>query len=265
MSTAVRKWGFLLTAWKLNLAGAMEFRMSFFLTAGMMMLNNAVFLFFWAVYFQNFTLVKGWSLHDVMMMWAVGTAGFGLSQSLFGNALRIASLVAQGELDTYLTQPKPVLLNLLVNRMSLPAVGDLLFGVILYGIFGDHSAAGFLKYGTACIAVMLLNLSFYVLTQSLAFFIGNAEGLGYQFFMGFITLTTYPTDIFKGWGKIMLFTVIPAGFISYIPVGFLRDADAGFMAGTAAAILVFGAAAATVFHRGLARYSSGNRIGMRSG
>lgn len=264
MSTAGNKYRFILTAWKLNLAGAMEFRMSFFLTAGMMMLNNAVFLFFWGVYFHRFPLVNGWSLTDVMMVWAVGTTGFGLVQMLFGNALRIAYLVAHGELDAYLVQPKPVLLNILVNRMSLTAIGDFLFGLILYGLFGGFSPLALLKFTAACLIAGAINLFFYVLTQSLAFYIGNAEGIGYQLFMGFITLTTYPTDIFKGWGKIMLFTVIPAGFISYMPIGLLRETDGGFLAGLAAAVLLFGAGAVLLFHRGLRRYSSGNRMGLRS-
>lgn len=264
MLTAAKKYTFILTAWKLNLAGAMEFRMSFFLTAGMMMLNNAVFLFFWGVYFQNFPLVKGWTLTDVMMVWAVGTTGFGMSNMLFGNALRISYLVAHGELDAYLIQPKPVLLNILVNRMSLTAIGDFLFGLILYGLFGDFSVPGMLKFAAACLITCAINLFFYVLTQSLAFYIGNADGIGYQLFMGFITLTTYPTDIFKGWGKIMLFTVIPAGFISYLPIGLLRETDWSFIAGLAAAVSLLGAAGIGTFHRGLARYSSGNRMGMRS-
>jgi ABC-2 type transport system permease protein len=263
MSTAAKQLRFMTTAWKLNLAGAMEFRMSFLLTAGMMMLNNAVFLFFWGVYFRNFSLVNGWELRDVMMMWAVGTAGFGLCGMLFGNALRIAYLVAHGELDAYLIQPKPVLLNILVNRMSLTAIGDLLFGLLLYGVYGDHSGAGVLKYAAAVLLALAFNLFFYVLTQSLAFFIGNAEGIGNQFFLGFITLTTYPTDIFKGWGKIMLFTVLPAGFISYMPIGFLREADPLFMTGAAGAAVLLGWMAFGVFHMGLKRYSSGNRMGLR--
>lgn len=263
MLTEARRYRYIWTAWKLNLAGAMEFRMSFFLTAGMMMLNNAVFLFFWNAYFQRFQLVNGWSLRDIMMLWAVGTAGFGLGNMLFGNALRISYLVAHGELDTYLCQPKPVLLNILINRMSLTAIGDFLFGLLLYAVYGDHSLPGAGKYAAAVLLAMLFNLFFYVLTQSLAFYIGNAEGIGYQFFIGFITLSTYPTDIFKGWGKIMLFTVIPAGFISFLPVGLLREADGRFLAVTLGAALFFGAAAWTVFHRGLRRYSSGNRVGLR--
>ncbi|MDF2924976.1 MAG: hypothetical protein K0R57_3890 [Paenibacillaceae bacterium] len=264
LTAAKRKYGFVLTAWKLNLAGAMEFRMSFFLTAGMMMLNNTVFLFFWAMYFQRFPLVNNWSAADVMMVWAVSTIGFGWSNILFGNSMRIAFLVAHGDLDAYLAQPKPVLLNLLVNRMSLTAVGDFLFGAIIYLCFGDLSVSGILKYLAASVISGLVFLFFHVLTQSLAFYIGNAEGIGYQFFISFVTFSTYPTDIFKGWGRLLLFTVLPAGFISYMPIGLLRDPDPLFIGGTLAATALLGTAAIFVFYQGLVRYSSGNRMGMRS-
>lgn len=268
MSTAANAWfkkySFVLTAWKLNLAGVMEFRMSFFLTAGMMMLNNAVFLFFWAMYFQRFPLVNGWSLNDVMMVWAVSTTGYGLSNVLFGNAMRIANLVAGGDMDAYLIQPKPVLLNVLVNRMSLLAAGDLLFGLITYGLFGDHTLSGVGKFAVAGILSAMIFTFFHILTQSLAFYIGNAENLGYQFFIGFITFSTYPTDIFKGMGRILLFTVVPAGFISYMPIGLLRTPDGWFLAGLLFATAVLGAGAIATFYKGLSRYSSGNRIGLKS-
>lgn len=264
VKSCLRKYGFVLTAWRLNLAGAMEFRMSFFLTAGMMMLNNAVFLFFWAMYFQRFPLVNGWSLPDVMMVWAVATTGYGFSNVFFGNALRIANLVAGGDLDAYLIQPKPVLLNVLVNRMSLLAAGDLLFGLLVYGLFGDHSLTGAGRFAAAAVLSTMIFTFFHILTQSLAFYIGNAENLGYQFFIGFITFSTYPTDIFKGMGKLLMFTVIPAGFISYMPIGLLREPDGWFVAGLLTVTAVLGAGSVTAFYQGLRRYSSGNRIGLRS-
>jgi ABC-2 type transport system permease protein len=58
---------------------------------------------------------------------------------------------------------------------------------------------------------------------------------------------------------VLLFTAIPAGFISSMPVRFIRDFDASF----AWAAFVFFVIALTVFHMGLRRYASGNRIGMR--
>lgn len=263
MSTAVNLGRLMWTCWKLNLAGAMEFRLSFLLTAGMMLLNNVVWIFFWGVYFNRFPVVNGWSFADVMMMWAVATTGFGLSATLFGNSLRIASLVSTGDLDTFLAQPKPVLPHVLVSRMSVTAIGDFLFGVLVYLRFGDVSLVGALKFAAAALLAMLIYVFFHVLTQSLAFFIGNAEGLGYQFFVAFITFSTYPSDIFRGFGKVLLFTALPAGFISYMPIGFLRGFDAPFMAAALTACAVLTAAGTGLFYAGLRRYSSGNRIGAR--
>ncbi|MCP1312226.1 ABC transporter permease [Paenibacillus tyrfis] len=254
---------FVWTCWKLNLTGAMEFRLSFLMTAGMMMVNNAVWIFFWGLYFQRFPVVNGWELQDVMMMWAVSAGGFGLSAVLFGNAYRLASLVASGQLDLYLTQPKPVLLHILVSRMSVSAIGDVLFALLLYGLFGDRSPLGLLKFVLALLIAMLIFLFFVVTTQSLAFYIGQAEAIGQQLFNAILTFSTYPTGIFSGWGRLILFTVIPAGFISYLPIGLLREADLAFTLQALGMTGLVTAAGLWFFHRGLRRYSSGNAMGLR--
>ncbi|TVY08996.1 ABC transporter permease [Paenibacillus cremeus] len=260
---SVRLVQFVLTCWKLNLAGAMEFRMSFLMTAGMMMVNNAVWILFWGLYFQRFQVVNGWSLHDVMMMWAVSAGGFGLSAVFFGNAYRLATLVAGGQLDVYLSQPKPVLLHLLISRMSVSAIGDILFALVLYALFGDLTVAGLLLFGLALLIAMLIFLFFVVLVQSLAFFIGNAEGLGQQLFNAILAFSTYPTGIFKGWGRLILFTVIPAGYVSYLPIGLLREVDTGFLLQALGMTVLVTACGLWFFHYGLKRYSSGNMTGLR--
>jgi len=263
MSTVAKHFSFMWACWKLNLAGAMEFRLSFLMTAGMMFVNNAVWVFFWGIYFTTFPSVNGWDLQDVMMMWAVGAGGFGLSASLFGNAYGIAGLVATGQLDTYLAQPKPVLLHVLVSKMSLSAIGDIVFGLTLFGIFGDLSPLGILKFLLALVIATLIFTFFNVAVQSLAFYIGNAEGVGHQLFITFITLATYPTDIFKGAARVLLFTVLPAGFISYLPVGLLRETNAEFLLlalGMAIGLTLLGS---WLFYRGLRRYGSGNMLTVR--
>ncbi|WP_426448929.1 ABC transporter permease [Paenibacillus sp. S-38] len=251
------------TCWKLNLAGAMEFRMSFLMTAGMMMVNNTVWILFWGLYFQRFPVVNGWTLQDVMMMWAVSAGGFGLSAVFFGNAYRLASLVAGGQLDVYLAQPKPVLLHLLVSRMSLSAIGDVLFALILYVMFGELSPLGILRFALALLIAMLIFLFFVVAVQSLAFYIGQAEGIGHQLFQAILAFSTYPTGIFSGWGRLLLFTVIPAGFISYLPIGLLREADLGFTLQALGVSLLLTIVGMGIFHLGLRRYTSGNGMGMR--
>jgi ABC-2 type transport system permease protein len=263
MLTGVKMIRLMYTCWKLNLAGALEYRMSFFLTAGMMLVNNFVWIFYWSIYFNRFQVVNGWSFEDVMMMWAIGAGGFGLAAVFFGNCFTIANLVANGLIEPFLVQPKPVLPHLLVSRMSISAIGDVAFALILYGIFGDHHLLGIIKFGTALMLATLIFICFNVLVQSLAFYIGNAEGLGFQMNMGFLTFSTYPTGIFHGVGKLILFTVIPAGFISYMPIGLLRHIEWPYLTGLMGITLLLTAGSITLFYRGLRKYSSGNQITMR--
>ncbi|WP_199615258.1 ABC transporter permease [Paenibacillus alkalitolerans] len=256
---------FLWTCWKCNLTGAMEFRVSFLLTAGMMLLNDFVWIFFWSVFFDRFKVVNGWELQDVMMLWAVSAGGFGIAATLFGNMNRIASMVANGQLDVYLVQPKPVLLHVLVSRMSVSAIGDASFSVLLYAMFGDGSWIGFWKYVLAHIVSAAIFLFFCVAANSLAFWFGNAEGLSQQLFVSLISFSTYPTDIFRGAGRLIIFTAIPAGFISYMPIGLMRDAvEIDFLVGALAMSAGLAAGATWLFYTGLRRYSSGNLMTMRS-
>ncbi|MBD0302588.1 MAG: ABC-2 family transporter protein [Tolypothrix sp. T3-bin4] len=78
-----------------------------------------------------------------------------------------------------------------------------------------------------------------------------------------LTFSTYPATLFEGWVKLLLYTLIPAGFVTYLPIAALRQlslihtilAVAG-----AVAVLFVGAG---VFYHGLRRYSSGNLMEMR--
>ncbi|HEU4962761.1 MAG TPA: ABC-2 family transporter protein [Bacilli bacterium] len=261
MSTVAKYLRFTMACWKLNLAGAMEFRMSFLLTAGLMIVNNAVWIFFWQIYFQRFPIVNGWEVSDVMMLWAVAAGAFGVANSFFGNADNIGNLIVTGQLDTYLAQPKPVLLHVLISRMSVSALGDLLFGFLVYGIFGDHTWIGLGKFVVALLLATLVFVFFSVVVQSLAFYVGNSEGLVGQELL--ITFATYPTDIFRGATKVLLFTALPAGFISYMPIGLLSDLHPAFLWGAVAVVLVLAVGGTFLFYRGLRRYGSGNVIGMR--
>jgi ABC-2 type transport system permease protein len=243
----------------------MEFRMSFLMTAGMMVVNNFVWIFFWSLFFERFDVVNGWSLQDVMMLWAVSAGGFGIASTLFGNMNRIASMVANGHLDVYLVQPKPVLLNVLASRMSVSAIGDAAFSVMLYIMFGDVSWLGFAKYALAHVVAAAIFLFFMVIINSIAFWIGNAEGLTGQMLNALLSFSTYPTDIFKGWGRLVIFTAVPAGFISYMPIGLMRDAvQLDFLLGALGMSLALAIGGTWFFYRGLRHYSSGNRMTLRS-
>ncbi|MBB6673187.1 ABC transporter permease [Cohnella nanjingensis] len=256
-------WRFLVACWKANLSSALEYRLSFLLLAGMMLVNNLMWLFFWSLFFARFPVVQGWELRDVMMLWAISAGGFGWASVLFGNYYRIATIVSSGQLDVYLSQPKPVLLHVLASRMSVMAAGDFLFGLLVYAWAGDHTIRGFLLFAAGLLLAGLLFMGIMIIVGCLAFWYGNSEGIAQQVFNSFVALTTYPSDIFRGVARTILFSVVPAGFISYLPIGLLRYFDPAFVFVAVLVTLGLLAIGIVLFYVGLRRYASGNAITVR--
>jgi ABC-2 type transport system permease protein len=245
---------------RVNLQSALEYRVSFVSQIFSMLLNDLLWLFFWLFYFGRFRLVGGWGRQEIVTLWAVVAVGFGLATALCGNLFRIAGIIVRGELDLYLSLPKPVLPHLLISRMSLTALGDIAFGVLVFGILTRPSPAAWLLFVLFTITTASVFIGFGIITQSLTFWLGNGEGVAQQLVNAMISFSTYPTIIFHGWVKVALFTVIPAGFVAYVPVRLLQQFSWGWLVGLLAFCAGILGGAGLVFHTGLRRYESGNLI-----
>jgi ABC-2 type transport system permease protein len=263
MSTVAKTVRFLGYYVKVNWQGAMEFRASFLTQMITMMINNGVWIAFWGIYFTQFPVVNGWELRDILLLWGITAGGYGWAVALCGNSLRMANMIATGQVDLYLTMPKNVLLHMLISRMSFSAWGDYLFSWILFFTVWGFSFTLLGKYVLAQFLVGILFLSVFLIGQSLAFYIGNSEGLSGQIFMAMITFTTYPIDIFHGLTRIFLFVILPAGFVSSLPIAFFRDFTWTFFGQMILAVLIFVVLSVFIFYRGLRKYESGNMITMR--
>jgi ABC-2 type transport system permease protein len=79
-----------------------------------------------------------------------------------------------------------------------------------------------------------------------------------------ISFSTYPMDIFNGAVRLLLFTVLPAGFISFIPLQLLHRFTWPLVGIMIAATLIIVLLAASIFELGMRRYESGNLMGMQS-
>ena len=246
-----------------NMATALEYRASFMTQVFSMMLNDAFWVAFWWIYFSRFPVVNNWQLQDILTVWAVLATGFGLATGIFGNSLNLASMIARGEMDFYLTVPKNPLLHVLVSRMSIPSWGDLLFGIVVYLGFVHPSLSQLGLFLVLVLLVGVVFVSFSVLVESLAFFIGGSQGLSRELVNALITFGTYPMGIFDGVVKVILFTLVPAGFISYIPVMLLHSFDWTMFMELFGFAIGLTLLSWLVFFVGLRRYESGNLLSMR--
>jgi ABC-2 type transport system permease protein len=248
---------------RVNLQGALEYRASFFGQAFAMLLNDGMWLVFWVAFFDRFRLVAGWGRIEIVMLWAVVAAGFGLATTICGNLFRLAGMITRGELDAYLSLPVPALPHLLMSRMNLTAPGDIVFALAGFGWLAHPDPAQWVLFAVFSLTSAAIFVGFGVITQSLSFWLGSGEGLAGQLSNALISFSTYPTVIFRGAVKLALFTVLPAGLIAYVPVRLLREFSWPMFAGLLLFASAIVALAFAVFHAGLRRYESGNLVTMR--
>ncbi len=247
-----------------NLRAALEYRFAFWASVLSMVLNDGMWIAFWTIFYARFPAVRGYELRDVLTIWAIAALGFGLSLGVFGNCWFYAQIVAEGRLDFYLLLPRPVLLHVLVSRMSPSAWGDAAFGLALYLAVARPTPAELGAFLVVSLAAGVIITAFGSIVNALAFWLGQAEGLAQQLQGILITFSTYPTTLFTGVVRVVLFTAIPAGFIAYVPVRFLREWEPWQMAAVLGAAAAYALAGVLVFARGLRRYESGNLVALRS-
>ncbi len=229
-----------------------------------MMINDSMWVFFWMLYFEKFPVLNGWGRQDLFVLWAVITFSFGIAFGLCAQALRLSELITQGQLDYYLALPKNVLLHILVGQIRPANLGDLFFGPILLAIFVDMNFQKWICFVIGAILAGIIYLSFFVIVGSLAFFAGSSEGISGGVGNALIHFSTYPTRIFSGWTRVILFTLIPAGFIAEVPVDMIRRFNVQDLIIMMGAASTFATVAWIVFHLGLRRYESGNLMSLRS-
>jgi ABC-2 type transport system permease protein len=221
-----------------------------------MIVNDGVWIVFWALFFRRVGTLGGWDLDGIIVLQAVLTASGGITLGLLANARRVGTLALEGGLDPILTLPVPILGHVLLRRIDPTNLGDLVFGVTLFAVAGHPTPTRVGLYLAVVLASATLLTGFLVLTGSLAFFAGRGEG-GELGFHAMVLLGSYPVDVFAGAAKVVLYTAVPAAFVSTVPARLIEGFDAPqavALVGVASAVAL---AAWATFTVGLRRYTSG--------
>lgn len=222
-----------------------------------MIVNDVVWVAFWLLFFRRVGSVRGWDADSVLLLLAVLTTAGGIALGVLANARQVGRMAIAGELDSVLTLPVPPLAYLLLRRVEVVNVGDFVFGIGLFLVAGSPTLIRTVVFVGVVLAAATLMTSFLVLTGSLGFFLGRNEGgeLGTH---AIVLLGAYPVDLFAGVAKVVLYTVVPAVFVSNVPARLVESFDLGLAAWLLLATAVFATAAWATFTLGLRRYASGS-------
>ena len=240
---------------KYNIMREMANPVTFVTNVVFMILNDAAILVQWFILFRLRDDIGGYTIREVLLLWGLTAASFGLSRVLFTRAFSLSELIISGKLDSYLVQPKNVLLSVVTSATNISAIGDLLYGLILLGFCGFSMRLLFLFLLFTVTGTVILT-AFAVILGSLSFWFVRTEMVGNQMVSGMISFMTYPDGIFQGISRFLLYFIIPVGMAVYHPVHLMTEFDAGMFLEVIAYAVLLMAAAVIVFYRGLRRYSS---------
>jgi ABC-2 type transport system permease protein len=242
---------------RLAIADAVANRRSFYVQVIAMAINDLTWVIFWVLFFNAVGSVRGWQSHDVLLLFSIMLTSAGISLGLLGNSRKLGQLVADGEIDAALALPLDPLAYLLARRCDTALLGDLAMGPLLYAYAGDHSVQSIATFIAGVLLGSIVMVGFLVAVSSLTLFFG---GRGEQADLGFqamLIMASYPLDIFGGQVKLVLFTLIPAAFVTGLPTSLLRDFDPATALALLAAAIGFASLGVGLFRLGLRRYASG--------
>ncbi len=160
----------------------------------------------------------------------------------------------------YLGRPRPPLIGLLFRESRVSGFGDILTGPALWFWFGSYSLVEFIVLIIMGIFASVIILSAALVINCLPFFQKQGRSPTDQLLESFIIISIYPQNGFSIGVKILLLTVIPAGFIAFFPINAVRNFDVLHMGLMGCAAVFYMSMAVVIFNFGLRRYTSGNKV-----
>lgn len=255
---------FLLISLKYNVKSSLEYKASFIIQTIFMFINNGFFLIFWALVFDvNNGDVKGLEMRDILFVWSIAPASWGISNFLFGGLRQINHYVLTGSLDTYLLQPKNIILSIATSKCDFAAFGDFLYGAVV-GWIACGDLTMYLKFWMYVIFGTIVTCAVFILIRILVIWLGEVEQIAHIYENSlFITFCTYPYEIFGGFTKALMFTLVPAAYVSHLPIKLMSSFDIKSFLILVGATIIISVLAVVVFYSSLKKYESGNNIAMK--
>ncbi|MDD2325137.1 MAG: ABC-2 family transporter protein [Alphaproteobacteria bacterium] len=224
--------------------------MSFF-----MMLQNTMFFVLWLILFDSTGDMSGYKLTDVARCFAVVNTAIGLMLFFCQGVRTIPYKVADGSMDFFLTKPAHPLPLLMFSASAPASLGDVFYGPLMLWLFGDLSGVG--QWGLMLVLMVLTSIIFFSATlafYSIPFWLKGSARFPDQLFEMFIIASTsilknQPLSV-----KIVIYTIIPAGFMSNFPLDLARHfniQDFGIMI---LAAIFYATLAVAIFNAGVRRY-----------
>lgn len=210
----------------IHVKSAMQYKMSFFLTAlGQFLVSFSVFLGIYFM-FQRFPSVEGFTYEESLLCFGIVLLQFSLAEMAVRGFDQFSSMVRTGEFDRVLVRPRGLVLQVLGSKFEMTRIGRIVQGIVM---FGYSLAVADIPLTPARIVTLIFMIiggvalfsGLFLIYAALCFF--TLEGLEFMnvFTDGGREFGRYPIGIY---GKRMLqfcTFIIPYALVQYYPFLYL--------------------------------------------
>ena len=250
-----------------NIRNEKELKSSFIISIFGMAINNIAFLILWYHFGKTVGELNGWQPMDVFGLYGFGTTAYGLVCSVFAGILEIPTYIVTANLDKYLLTPKNILLKISTSKISISALGDLLFGVICFAIFAIWNKLSILQLIVSFILIIIASIiqySFALVCMSISFYLMDGHNVSNGLYGMFVGNSLYHGGAFTGILRIVFIFVMPSLLLGAVPVEIAKSLSIANLLMIILLALFWLKLSILFFYKSLKKYESNNLFGFGS-
>lgn len=215
-----------------------------------------------AVIYEHTDSIAGWTRYEMLLL--VGSSmlvqrfimGF-----VWSNLFEMARNIRSGHFDFFLAQPGNPLVMVSTRKVDLDGLANAVVAaaIVIYAarqLGLSPSLVEMALYALMLLCGFLINYAILLITVSLTFWLGSAQGIEGSYFT-LMEFSRLPRQAFKGVSSIVFVWILPAVVVSNVPANTLiHGFDALHTLWLLAVTIAWMSLAVWVFNRGLRRYAS---------
>ncbi|TQL68207.1 ABC-2 type transport system permease protein [Nocardioides albertanoniae] len=244
---------------------AMAYPVSFWMmTVSGLLITFLDFVTIWLM-FTHIDAYGGFRLREIALLYGVTSIAFRTADMLVGSVEKIGQKVRSGDLDTMMTKPVPVLVQLCADRFELRRLGQIAQGVAVFAWAApivDWTPQRLLVLVLALVSGVAIYFCVFVIFSTIQFWTTDASEFANAFTYGGNTIMQYPMTIFPREVVRSLTYLLPLAFVNWYPCLFLLGradplgSPGWFPFASPLAALVLVGVTALVWRQGLRHYRS---------
>jgi len=178
--------------------------------------------------FNRFDNIKGFSLYEVLLCFAIIHFGYSFCEIFARGVDRFDKLIINGDFDRLLLRPKNVLLQVLCSDFDPVKIARFLQSLVILVVALVNLNIEWSIFKILCLLFMLISsvvIFFSIFVFSACYCFITIQGLEIRSLImdGGKYMAQYPIGVFKK-GFVIFFTVIiPYGLVNYYPLLFFTD------------------------------------------